>query len=100
MYTHYIIVKPCVWGIIADNQPDPEEELGRGRLSSNNSKVAAVVTLFCTIVTIANTLKDDRILCFRGESSLMTGYSINLCNTNSSGALDHTTLPLLAQNQK
>ncbi len=27
-------------------------------------KVAAVVKLFCTIVTIANTLKDDRILLF------------------------------------
>ncbi len=43
----------------------PEEEaLGRGRLSSNNSESCHRGSTICTIVMVANTLKDDRILLF------------------------------------
>ncbi len=35
----YVIVKPCIWGIIANNHPNPGRGPSERAVSSNNSKL-------------------------------------------------------------
>ncbi len=77
----------------------------RGKPEGEGSYLAtilkfAMVLLLHTKVIIANRLKDDKILLFWGENSLRSDCSTHLYNTNSKGALGHTTLPHLLQKKK